>query len=418
MQKPSTVFLLALIAGYSVSFNFDFTVLAETPNEISILPPKTGKAIELRDADKSALSGSPLPEGMSFKTLGEFIGGLARQNKIATRGAKEIEIYRQAAPAVVLINTKEGLGSGVILQDGRILTNRHVVQGVGIVQVFFKPIDLTQERQATDVRMGRVKFVDPQRDLALISLDSLPPHYKFLNISPVNKFEVGDDVYAIGHPLGYQWTFTQGIISGVRAINTENQHYTAIQTQTPINPGNSGGPLLNANSEIVGINTWIRDVSRIEKKEVRGEEVSITRPAQGLNFAVSARDIREFLSDVSSGKFANLALQVPTTTPGCPGKLIFNGRIKSNDASLRTFSLRCDDIVDAWQIAPDDKSKPVQLHFDPDRIGKSSIVVFSNVATGKWESSYWDFFRDQTFAVIGHHDDGTLKPTRFEFVRF
>jgi hypothetical protein len=98
--------------------------------------------------------------------------------------------------------------------------------------------------------------------------------------------------------------------------------------------------------------------------------------------------------------------------------MIFNGRTKSDDAGLRTFSLKCDNVADAWEILPDDQSKRVQLHFDPERTGKSSIVVVrSNVSTIKWETSYWDFFRDRTFAVIGRHDDGKIRPTRFEFAR-
>jgi S1-C subfamily serine protease len=119
-------------------------------------------------------------------------------------------------------------------------------------------------------------------------------------------------------PLGYQWTFTQGIISAVRAIDAGNQHYTAIQTQTPINPGNLGGPLLNSNSEVVGINTWVRDVASVDKRQINGELTSATRPAQGLNFAVSAPDIRSFPDDIGKGKFS--ALQILASATGCQVK--------------------------------------------------------------------------------------------------
>jgi S1-C subfamily serine protease len=280
-------------------------VHAQTPDLRWTSVPSIGDASVTQDMTETTSVESPLPEGLSFHALGDLVKGLASQAKLGTRGPQEIAIFRQAAPAVVLLKTNDGAGSGIVLENGLILTNRHVVEGVGVVQIFFKPTDLSQGNQATESRLGRIQFVDTQRDLALIRPDSLPVNYKFLKISPRNDFEVGSDVYAIGHPMGYAWTFTQGIISGVRAINTEEQHYTAIQTQTPINPGNSGGPLLNSTLEVLGINTWVRLIA--EKQRVAGEEVSITSPAQGLNFAVSARDLRGFLNDTSTGKIANQA---------------------------------------------------------------------------------------------------------------
>jgi len=341
-----------------------------------------------------------------------------RADRVARRrGAQEIAIYRQAAPAVVLLKTAKASGSGVVLQGGVIVTNRHVVEGVGRVHIFFKPNDLNQDLQSMDSRVGRVTAVDPRRDLALIKPESLPANYKFLRVTARTNFEVGSDVYAIGHPLGYSWTFTEGIISGVRIINTDTEHYTAIQTQTPINPGNSGGPLLNANMEVLGINTWARDISSVDKRAVAGQELAITRPAQGLNFAVSAVDVLSFLSDVETGKLTNLPLQLPPATPDCSGKVIFNGRTKSGDANLKILSLMCDNTADAWYVVPDDKTKPTRVIFDPERRGKSSIIVLSNPKTGKWETSLWDLFRDETYAVIGRHDDGQLRPTRFEFAR-
>jgi hypothetical protein len=141
------------------------------------------------------------------------------------------------------------------------------------------------------------------------------------------------------------------------------------------------------------------------------------RTAQGLNFAVSAPDVRAFLADIGSGRLSNLTLQIPNGPPGCLGQIVFNGRTKSNDAGLRTYSLRCDSKVDSWEVFPDDKSKPLEFHLDPDRVGESAIVVFSDAKREKWETSLWDFFRDKTFAVVGHHDDGRIQPTRFEFAR-
>jgi S1-C subfamily serine protease len=379
--------------------------------------PAMGQALVVGSSDQYALVGSPLPDGITFQAFGEVVSALAHA-PVPMRGAKEIAAYRQAAPAVVLLKTKEGLGSGVVLQNGLIVTNRHVVEGVGAVEIVFKPSDPVQSKQSLESRVGRVKFVDPGRDLALVeSTNGMPANFKYLKIAARDDIEVGADVYAIGHPLGFEWTFTQGVVSAVRHINQANQDYTAIQTQTPINPGNSGGPLLNTSLEVVGINTWGRDISTVKKMDLGGgENAVIARPAQGLNFAVSARDVRAFVNEATSGKLANLTLQIPGV-PGCTWKMLFNGRTKENDAGLQTFSSTCDGVADAWEVFPDDKSKPVELHLDPLRSGKSSIVVLSNAKTQKWETSYWDFFRDRTFAVIGRHDDGNIKPTRFEFAR-
>jgi S1-C subfamily serine protease len=135
--------------------------------------------------------GNPVLGEMSFSSLAELMNGLLNQRSSAMRGARESAIFNQAAPAVVLLKTNEGSGSGIILQNGSILTNRHVVEGVGAVQVFFKPDDLARGGSATETRVGLVKSVDSQRDLALIAPESLPPNSKFLRISSRNDFECG-----------------------------------------------------------------------------------------------------------------------------------------------------------------------------------------------------------------------------------
>jgi S1-C subfamily serine protease len=417
MGASKSTFLLVLAVALA---HAPVTLRAQSPlssspsaSELATTMPASGQALEPENSDEAALHELPLPRGVSFQALGEVVSALAHAS-VPTRGAREIAAYRQAAPAVVLVRTREGSGSGVVLQSGLILTNRHIVKGIVDVQIVFKPSNPIQGVEAVESRAGKVTFVDAQRDLALISADSMPADFKYLKIAPRDDIEVGTEVYAIGHPLGYNWTFTEGVVSGIRQIDRDGETYTAIQTQTPINPGNSGGPLLNAGLEVVGINTWARDISMVEKVEVASQDAVVTRPAQGLNFAVSARDIRDFLNNAASGKLVNLALQIPEY-PGCTWQLIFNGRTRENNARLKTFSSTCDGIADAWEVFPDDKSKAVQLHIDPFRVGKSSIIVLSNPRTRKWETSYWDFFRDQSYAIIGRHEDGNIKPTRFEF---
>src|SRR6516162_1146713 len=104
--------------------------------------PETGDAAVMSSKEEAS-DINPIPAGATFDDLGAVLKEFAKAPS-SMRGAQEIAIYRQAAPAVVLLKTKEGSGSGVVLQNGMILTNRHVVEGVGTVQIFFKPTDTTQ----------------------------------------------------------------------------------------------------------------------------------------------------------------------------------------------------------------------------------------------------------------------------------
>jgi S1-C subfamily serine protease len=194
----SAVFLFgtALLVAQGVESRSE--VRAQTPTASTTMPTP-GEAIGIINSVESEFPGNPVFEGMSFDTLSDLIRALMTREKPATRGAREVTIFRQAAPAVVLLKTKEASGSGIILQNGMILTNRHVVVGVGTVQIFFKPDDLTRGESVAETRLGTVKFVDPERDLALIAPESLPLNYRSLKISARDDFDVGTDVYAIGH---------------------------------------------------------------------------------------------------------------------------------------------------------------------------------------------------------------------------
>jgi S1-C subfamily serine protease len=305
-----------------------------------------------------------------------------------TRGAQDAALFRQVAPSVVLILTKDALGSGSLLQDDAILTSLHVVDHNLEVRVVFKPADPSGRANTDEVVPGDVVKVDVQRDLALIRPRSLPKR-RPLEIYPGN-IEIGADVHAIGHPLGQGWTYTKGIVSSVRPNyewtygQGDFHRGTIIQTQTPINPGNSGGPLLSDDGKIAGVNLFV------------------TKGAEGLNFAVGAKEIGYFLQNPANGMEAY---------KGCTqSQVVFQGRNKLNNAFLLMISLHCDNTADITIVTPDDKTQPIYALVDRKRRGKPEGIIYDLRRSGKWDLSFWDQTFDGTFAWKGVHPDGELMP--------
>jgi len=143
---------------------------------------------------------------------------------------------------------ENSLGSGVIVSpQGYVLTNHHVIAGADEIQVSLK-----------DGRSARARVIgtDAETDIALlkIELDSLPA----ISIGDSDRLEVGDVVLAIGNPFGVGQTVTMGIVSATgRTQLGINTFENFIQTDAAINPGNSGGALIDANGNLIGINTAI-----------------------------------------------------------------------------------------------------------------------------------------------------------------
>ncbi len=155
-------------------------------------------------------------------------------------------------------------GSGVVVSpDGYILTNNHVIEGASEVVVTF-----SDRREA----VGKVIGNDPKSDLAVIhvDVDDLP----FLQWGSSAELRVGEPVLAVGAPFGLSSSVTQGIVSGLgRGGMGITRYEDFIQTDAAINPGNSGGALINADGELIGINTAI---------------LSRTGGNHGVGFAISS----------------------------------------------------------------------------------------------------------------------------------
>src|SRR3989344_1011275 len=220
------------------------------------------------------------------------------------------EILQKANQAVIMIETKRiindvihnfTLGSGVIIsEDGYILTNYHVVKEFqeDNLAIHYLPAsedyqsryigDLNAMRQRSRASVKIVNY-DQKRDIALLKIEGRG----FSTIKFGSDPKTGDQVFAIGSPLGLNWTITQGIISrefGI--INFREEYDYFIQTDAAINSGNSGGPLLNMKGELVGLNTFL--ITQIEY------------PANiGLNMAVPIGDIRVLLPRLLKEKNQN-----------------------------------------------------------------------------------------------------------------
>jgi serine protease Do len=149
---------------------------------------------------------------------------------------------------------KFGLGTGFIIAPNVIVTNYHVISGNKQSYKIYGYNDMKPY-------IGHLIAGNKEADIAILKIDDWDDFNKFINPTILTwgnsySLEQGEKVWAIGHPYGFAWSLSSGIISSLlRQDPNGNQYY--LQTDTSINPGNSGGPLFNFNGEVVGINSAI-----------------------------------------------------------------------------------------------------------------------------------------------------------------
>ena len=190
------------------------------------------------------------------------------------------EIARTALDSTVLLTMEDEdgqplrYGSGFLVDDGQVASSFHVVEGATSGYA-----NLVGQNTRHDIR--GVTAVDREQDLVVlkISATGLP----VLPLGNGDAVQIGDSVYAAGNPQGWQGTFSQGIVSGLRQVGTQE----LLQITAPISPGSSGGPVLNSAGEVIGV------------------AVSTVRDGQNLNFAIPAKHLKALLK--SSGPANPLA---------------------------------------------------------------------------------------------------------------
>jgi S1-C subfamily serine protease len=149
-----------------------------------------------------------------------------------------------------------GLGAGVIVnEDGAILTARHVIAGASEVEVTFA--DGTEAR-------AQVASEDPENDIAVLMADRPPEVIVPAVLGSSSALQVGDEAFAVGHPLGLTGSLSAGVISGLERSIPLGDGQTLeglIQFDAAVNRGNSGGPLLNRDGQVIGIVTALANPS-------------------------------------------------------------------------------------------------------------------------------------------------------------
>lgn len=186
-------------------------------------------------------------------------------------------VYQTILPSLVFIQVERpseteaiyGVGSGVVVSaEGAILTSLHVVEGADLITVTF----------ADGARSpAQIVAAQPENDIAVLQALEPPAQVVPALLGNPNAVRVGDEAFAVGHPLGIAGSLSAGVISGLdRSFQPRGSDQVLsglIQIDAAVNPGNSGGPLLNRNGQVIGIVAGLVNPTR--------QEVFI-----GLGFAV------------------------------------------------------------------------------------------------------------------------------------
>ena len=231
--------------------------------------------------------------GQDAALLDAYSSTVVNVAKKVSPSVVQIRVSGRAAPAAGpnpprrRPNGDDGSGSGsgfIISTDGYIITNNHVVAGASSILVSLPDRGDEPGHEVVATLVGR----DPATDIAVLKIDA--DGLKAIRFADSKQLQVGQIAIAIGNPYGFQYSLTAGVVSALgRTLRSESGRLIddVIQTDAALNPGNSGGPLVNANGDVIGVNT------------------AVILPAQGLCFAVSS----------------NLAAFVA-------GKLILEGRVR------------------------------------------------------------------------------------------
>ena len=324
------------------------------------------------------------------------------------KGAPE-EIYEKFANSVVYIeNSKDnGSGSGFVINHNglKIITNWHVVETATDVTICLKTENLNRVCD-TDYYTGKVVKRNKQKDLAMIEVKGLPSNLKPVSYGNFKKVRVGETAFAIGHPSGLVWTFSDGRVSQKRPnykwkYESSRHFANVIQTNVNINPGNSGGPLFNKNKELIGVNTF-------------------TTEGEKLSFAISVDDLIEFINEVKQedveSKYIQKKKKGNTWIQKKSDKNKKSG-ISQKYPDAKEVDLNENGIIDAWMLDEDKNGKYEKALLDLNEDGIIEMVAFDENENQNYEMVFFDTDLDGNAneAEYDENDDGTMDYTAYDY---
>ena len=174
--------------------------------------------------------------------------------------ALSAQVYQAILPSFVVVQSDReeepagvAVGSGVVINsDAFVLTSFHIVEGSSEIRLGFADGTRTQ---------AFIANADPERDIAVLAPSSLPGLVVPATIGNSSSLRVGDEVFAVGNPLGLVGSLSAGVVSGIGRQSAPHGREEAIQGliqfDAAVNPGNSGGPLLDRGGRLVGIVTGL-----------------------------------------------------------------------------------------------------------------------------------------------------------------
>ena len=322
---------------------------------------------------------------------------LASRTESATANHAAVgNVYKMvtaARDATVAVTTESGFGTGFYITDkGIVVTNYHVIHGAKSVRIWaYGPDEL-------NFYPGVIMGIDPVADLAIIQA-IFPEHKKpvsFLTIeNDLDKIKVMDDVWAIGHPNGLDWTITEGTVSHRERAGRITMYVKILQHSALIAEGSSGGPLINNDGKVVGVNTYVLGSQKQFAYATRGDEVyesilqmlsfgKVYRPAMASRIAPLNPFSRERLleENPSAAVAETFGLVVMPGTEEDGNEYAFSQGLEEFDVIVAVNGLPVNNMDDLSNIIPE---------FRPDDIITLMVLRQGGFKNIKFKLSSFDF---------------------------